>query len=169
VSAPISSPLKVRQRKSRIWAEDAAGQLAVDGRTKDHWPERYVAETATGTYRVGARVEAGPDPYLPIVDAGNREIGRIVTRRRQDWVLQLATGEASTVSERSGMLTPPTCTVGDLSSAVAPRFAPQRYFTLTVADSVLARPDRDALVVALIWISETTIAGLISDAGGGGD
>jgi hypothetical protein len=29
------------------------------------------------------------------------------------------------------------------------------------------RPDRDALVVARAWISESTIADLIDDAGGG--
>ena len=163
----VSSPLKVRQRKARIWAEDAAGQVVVDGRTREHWPERYVAETATGTHRVGARVETGPDPYLPIIDAAAREIGRIITRRRQDWVLQLVTGETATVSDGGGLFKGPSCTVGDLSKAVAPQFAPQRYFTLTLADSVLARPDRDALVVALAWISELTIANRISDAGGG--
>jgi hypothetical protein len=65
------------------------------------------------------------------------------------------------------MLAGISCTVGDFSSAVAPRLAPQRYFTLTIADAVLARPDRDALVVALVWISEMTIASRISEAGGG--
>ena len=165
----VSSPLKVRQRKSRIWAEDAAGQIVVDGRTKEHWPQRYVAETASGTHRVSARVETGPDPYLPIVDVSNHEIGRIVTRRRQDWVLQLGTGETAMVSGGGGMFSGISCTIGDLSTAVAPRFAPQRYFTLTLADAVLGRTDRDAVVAALVWISEMTIASRISDAGGGAD
>jgi hypothetical protein len=167
MTAPMSSPLRVRQRKGRIWAEDAAGQVVIDGRTREHWPERYVAQTASGTHRVAARVETGPDRYLPIVDAGGREIGRIITRRRQDWVLQLATGETATVTDRGGLFSATNCTVGDLSTAVAPRLAPQRYITLTLADSVLGRPDRDALAVALAWISEMTIASRISDAGGG--
>ena len=165
----VSSPLKVRQRKGRIWAEDAAGQIVVDGRTKEHWPQRFVAETASGTHRVSARVDTGPDPYLPIIDASNREIGRILTRRRQDWILQLVTGESATVSGGGGMFSGISCTIGDLSTAVAPHFAPQRHFTLTLADVVLGRTERDALVVALVWISEMTIAGRISDAGGGGD
>jgi hypothetical protein len=167
VTTPISSPLKVRERKGRVWAEDAAGQVVVDGRTREHWPERYVAQTASGTHRVAASVETGPHPYLPIVDGTGREVARISTARRQDWVLQLATGESATVTGKGGMLAGISCTVGDFSSAVAPRLAPQRYFTLTIADAVLARPDRDALVVALVWISEMTIASRISEAGGG--
>jgi hypothetical protein len=165
----LSSPLKVRERKGRVWAEDDAGQVVLDGRTRDHWPERYVALTASGTHRVGASVEAGPDPYLPIVDAGGREVARVLTRRRQDWILHLATGESATVTGKGGMLTGISCTVDGFSSAVAPRLAPQRYFTLTLADTLLARPDRDALAVALAWISEMTIASRISDAGGGAD
>ena len=166
MSAPISSPLKVRQRKGRIWAEDAAGQTVVDGRTREHWPERYVAQTASGTHRVAARVETGPDRFLPIIDASGREIGRIVTRRRQDWVLQLVTGETAQVTDRGGMFSAISCTIGDFSRAAAPHFAPQRYFTLTLADNVLARPDRDAIVVALTWISEMRIADRVTDAGG---
>jgi hypothetical protein len=167
MTAPMSSPLKVRQRKGRIWAADASGQIVLDGRTREHWPERYVAETATGTHRVSARVETGPDPYLPVVDASSREVAQVVTKRRKDWELRLATGQIATVTGRGGLFTPISCTIGELSSAVAPRLAPQRYFTLTLADAVLARPDRDALVVALAWISELTIAGRIGDAGGG--
>jgi hypothetical protein len=163
----MSSPLKVRQRKSRVWAADASGQLVVDGRTREHWPERYVATTASGTHRVAARVETEAHPHLPIIDASGREVARIVLPRRQDWVLQLATGESAEVSGRGGFLTPITCTIGELSTAAAPRLAPQRYFTLTVSDAVLARPDRDAIVVALTWISEMTIADRIGDAGGG--
>lgn len=166
-SAPISSPLKVRQRKGRIWAEDVAGLVVVDGRTREHWPERYVAQTSSGTHRVAARVEAGPDRFLPIIDATGREVGRIVTPRRRDWVLQLVTGETAAVTGGGGTFRPISCTVGALSTAVAPRLAPQRYITLTLADSVLTRPDRDALVTALIWISELTIADRIGDAGGG--
>ena len=169
MSAPITSPLKVRQRKGRIWAEDASGQVVVDGRTREHWPERYVAATASGTHRVSARVETGPDKYLPIIDASGREVARILVRRRADWILQLATGEQATVTGRGGLFAPISCSVGDLSTAVAPRLAPQRYITLTVADTVLGRPDRDALVVALVWLSEVKIASRISDAGGGGD
>ena len=169
MTTPMSSPLTVRQKKDRIWAADAAGQIVVDGRTREHWPERYVAETASGTHRVSARVETGPVPYLPVVDAAGREVARIDTEKRQDWVLRLVTGETATVTKHGGgMITPFRCTVGDLSDAVAPRLAPQRYFTLTLADTVLARPDRDALVVALTWISESTIAGLIT-ANAGGD
>jgi hypothetical protein len=163
----VTSPLKVRERKGRLWAEDAAGQVVVDGRTREHWPERYVAQTASGTCRVAARVEAGPSRYLPVIDATGREMGRIVTQRRQDWVLQLATGEQAMVSGKGGMFAGISCTIGELSSAVAPRLAPQRYITVTLADAVLARPDRDALVVALVWISEMTIASRIGDAGGG--
>ena len=163
VTAALSSPLKVRQRKQRIWAEDASGQIVLDGTTREHWPQRYVAATAAGTQRVAAQVEAAPVPYLPVIDAAGREIARIDVARRQDWVLRLPTGESATVHRRGGgMVSPPTCTIGDFSSAVAPRLAPQRYFTLTIADAVLARPDRDALVVALAWISESTIAGLIT-------
>lgn len=138
--------------------------MVLDGRTQEHWPQRFVASTATGTHRVSAEVEGGPRPFLPIIDAGGREIGRVLTGRRMDWVLQLVTGEVATVTGRGNMLTSFTCTVGDLSSAAAPRFAPQRYITLTLADAVLARPDRDALVVALAWLSESTIAGLITNA-----
>lgn len=163
----MSSPLKVRERKGRIWAEDANGQVVLDGRTREHWPERYVAQTASGTCRVAAAVESGPEHHLPIIDANGREMGRILTRRRQDWVLQLATGEQATVTGKGGMLAGISCTIGELSSAVAPRFAPQRYITVTLADAVLARPDRDALVLALVWISEMTIANRIGDAGGG--
>jgi hypothetical protein len=168
VTAPISAALKVRQRKHRIWAEDASGQVVLDGRTRDHWPERYVARTANGTCRVSALVETGPDPYLPVIDHSGREVARVVTGRRKKWLLQLAGGEAGPVTGRGGgMVLPCTCTIGDLSSAVAPRLAPQRYFTLTLADAVLASPDRDALVVALAWISESTIADLISRSNSG--
>lgn len=166
-SAPISSPLKVRQRKGRIWAEDVAGQVVVDGRTREHWPERYVAQTSSGMCRVSVRVEAGSDRYLPIIDGSGREIGRIITPRRRDWMLQLVTGEIATVGGRGGMFAPIRCAIGDFSSAVAPRLAPQRYYTLTLADGVLTRPDRDSLVTALIWISELTVADRIGDAGGG--
>ncbi|MDT4921436.1 MAG: hypothetical protein QOI15_2338 [Pseudonocardiales bacterium] len=169
VSAPLSSPLKVRQRKHRVWAEDAAGQVVLDGRMQENWPERYAAATASGTHRVAAGVEGGSEHYLPVVDAGGREVARIVMRRRQDWELLLATGERATVTSRGGgMITPPTCIVGELSTAVTPRFAPQRYYTLTLADAVLAHPDRDALVVALVWISETTTASRIGDSIGSG-
>ena len=168
-SPPVSTPLKVRQRRHRIWAEDASGQVVVDGRTRDHWPERYVAQTASGTHRVAARVETGgPDRYLPIIDARAGEIGRIVTPRRKDWVLQLVTGETAVVAHRGGFIAPMTCTIGDLSSAAAPRLAPQRHFMLNLAPSVLAHPARDALVVALVWISESTIADMISDSAGDG-
>jgi hypothetical protein len=162
-SAPLSSPLKVRGRKQRVWAEDATGQVVVDGNTREHHPQRYLAQTASGTCRVGAPVEGSP-PYLPVLDAGGGQVARIMTgRRRNDWRLELATGETAAVSARGGgMLVPPTCTVGELSSAVAPRLAPQRYFTLTLSDAVLDRPDRDALATALVWISESTIADLIT-------
>jgi hypothetical protein len=170
VTTPLSSPLTVRQRRQRVWAEDASKQVVLDGRIQEYWPERYVAATSTGTQRVSALVETAPVPYLPVLDAAGREVARIVTPRRQDWVLQLPTGESMPVHKRGGgMITPPTCAIGDWSSAVAPRLAPQRYFTLTIADAVLARADRDALVAALAWISESTIAGLITDAGGGAD
>ena len=89
-----------------------------------------------------------------------------LTRRREDWLLQLITGETATVSARGGMLRGISCTIGELSDAVAPRLAPQRYFTLTLSDVVLHHPTRDALITALVWISESSIASLIQDAGG---
>jgi hypothetical protein len=164
VTTAITSPLKVRQRKHRISAEDASGQVVLDGRTQEHWPERFVAATASGTHRVAAEVEAGP--YLPVIDASGREVARVFTGRRKDWSLQLATGESAAVTGRGGFagVSAFSCTIGDLATAVTPRLAPQRYFTLTVSDAVLARPDRDALVVALVWISESTIAARITKA-----
>lgn len=167
VTAPVSSPLKVRERRGRIWAEDGSGQLVVDGRTREHWPQRYVAQTATGTYRVAARVDTEPERYLPVIEAGGREVARIFLPRRRDSVLRLSTGETAVVTSRGGTFAPISCAIGELSTAVAPRLAPQRYYTLTLDPSVLARPDRDAIIVALVWLSETTIAGRIGDAGGG--
>ncbi len=166
VTAAITSPLKVKQRKNRIWAEDASGQTVLDGNTRDYHPECYVAATASGTHRVAARVETGPQTYVPVLDGTGREVARVVATGRRESTLQLATGEQALVTGRGGVLfmTPFRCAVGDLSTAVAPRFAPQRYITLTVSDAVLARPDRDALVVALAWLSESKIAGLITKA-----
>ena len=117
---------------------------------------------------MGAKVEGGPLPHLPIIDSTGREMARILTPRRQDWTLQLASGESAAVTGRGGMLSGITCTIGDWSKAAAPRLAPQRYFTLTLADSVLSRPDHDLVLVALVWLSETTIASRISDPDPGG-
>jgi hypothetical protein len=165
MTAPVSFPLKVRERKGRVWAEDATGRTVVDGRTREHWPERYVATTGSGTCRVAASVDGGAEPYLPVIDAAGREIARVVTARRE-WTLRLATGESVAISSGGNMFTGLSCTIGEWSKAVAPRLAPQRYFTLTVDDAVLGRPDRDALLAALVWISESRIANLITEAGG---
>src|SRR5690349_5615764 len=138
MTVPMSSPLKVRERRGRIWAEDANGGVVLDGRTREHWPERYVAQTARGTHRGSAAVKTAAEHYLPIIDAGGREFARIVMPRRDDWVLRLATGEQAAVRGKGGMLTGISCTIGEFSSAVAPRLAPQRYITVTLADAVLA-------------------------------
>lgn len=164
VIAPISSPLRVRQRKHRIWAEDSSGAIVVDGDTRQHVPDRFVAMTASGTHRVADRVETGAEPYLPVLDARGREVARIVVVRRGHWEVRLSSGQAAPVSAHGGLLTPYSCSVGDLSRAVAPRLAPQRYFTITLSDALLAHPDCAAVVVALIWISESRIADRISRA-----
>ena len=164
----MSSPLKVRERKGRIWAEDSGGSTVLDGGTREHWPQRYVATTASGVVRVSAKVESGPEPYLPVIDPSGREAARIAMPRRQNWVLRLGTGESAEVTKRGGMLSGYSCTIGTWSTAVAPRLAPQRYFTLTLDDAVLARPDRDLLVVALTWISESALASVIGDPDPGG-
>jgi hypothetical protein len=157
VTAPISSPLWVKQRKNRLWALDTDGQIVIDGRTRDPWPERYAGVTASGTHRVAAEVDTGSDKYLPVVDAGGREVARILKARRRPWVLQLNSGETAEVSER-GAWRGARCTVGDLAKAAAPWMALRRGFRLTVADAIMARPDRDALLVALTWLTESVLA-----------
>jgi hypothetical protein len=164
--APVSSPLKVRQRKQRIWAEDASGAIVIDGTTAQH-PDAYVCIAAGGTWRIAGQIKDASPAYRPVFDPAGREVARIERTSRREWELRLAGGGSATVTSRSLFMRGVTCTVGDLAGAATPGFAPQRYFTLTLTEAALARPDRDAIAVASTWICESRLAALIADSAGG--
>jgi hypothetical protein len=102
-----------------------------------------------------------------VIDPAGREAARIERTSRKSWELRLADGAAVTVTSRSLFMRGFTCTVGDLAHAVTPALAPQRYFTLTLTDAALARPDREAIAVASTWICESWLASLITDSASG--
>jgi hypothetical protein len=162
----VSSPLKVRHRRNRIWAEDGAGRAVVDGTTREHWPDRFVCGTPVGEWRINAKVDEGGQTYLPVLNPGGGESARIGFSRRE-WSLLLPTGDVAAVTSGGGMIQGMHCAIGDLSTAVAPRLAPQRYITVTLSPGALAHACREVIAVTAVWISEMQIANLINDAGGG--
>ena len=162
----VSSPLKVRQRKHRIWAEDPSGAVVLDG-TTSQYPDAYVCNGPGGTWRIAGLIKEATPPYRTVLDPAGRDVARIEKTSRKHWELRLAGGGSATVSSHSLFMRGYTCTIGDLAHAATPALAPQRYFTLTFTETALGRPDRDAIAVAATWICESWLASMISDAGGG--
>jgi hypothetical protein len=165
-AAPVSSPLKVRERKRRVWAEDASGAIVIDGTTAQH-PDAYVCDGPGGTWRIAGQIKDAAPAYRSVFDPAGRDVARIERTSRKEWELRLAAGGSATVTSRSLFMRGFTCTIGDLAHAATPALAPQRYFTLTLTDAALARPDRAAIAVASTWICESQLAALIQDAAGG--
>jgi hypothetical protein len=164
-----SGPLTVREKKRHIWAEDSSGSVVVDGMSgRAVWPDRFVGTGPGGSWKIAAEAANGTDTYLPLLDPGMREVARLHYVKRRGWQLHLASGElVQAEGGGSGLFNPIRCTIGDFSSAVAPRLAPQRHFTLTLTEAAHNHPLRDALTVATVWISEQTIASIISENAGG--
>jgi hypothetical protein len=166
---PVTSPLKVRQRKARLWAEDANGAVVIDGNYRDHRPDRYLCNAAGGGWRINAAVKSDSGSYYPVIDPSGREAARIEMGGGGSR-LRLPTGEVAEIkTSGGGLIKPFACEIVGLAWAEAPRFAPQRYFTLTLTDAALANPAVDAIAVVAVWESETNIASAIVESNMGSD
>jgi hypothetical protein len=162
----VTSPLKVRERKGRVWAEDASGTVVIDGRNRNVHPDQFVCEAFGGTWRVQGQ-QVG-EAYLAVLDPTGQEVARIASQgKRQPSLLQLPNGDSAEIEGKGGgMIIPPRCEIAGWATAVAPRFAPQRYFTLTFTDAALAHPSASAIAVVAVWQGETKIAtAIIENAG----
>jgi hypothetical protein len=165
----VTSPLKVRQRKARLWAEDANGAVVIDGNYRDHRPDQYLCNAPMGAWRINAVVQSDAAPYYPVIDPSGQEAARIELGGGGSR-LRLPTGEVAEIkSSGGGLIKPFACEIVGLSWAEAPRFAPQRYFTLTLTEAALANPAREAIAVVAVWQSETKIATAIVNSNIGGD
>ena len=159
----VTSPLKVRERKRRIWAEDKAGAIVIDGKSgRDVSPDSYVCEGPGGTWRIAAHVSATTGAYNPLLDPTGREAARLRYVRRQGWTLELPSGETAEASSGGNLFKAFHCEIAGFTSAKAPYLAPQRYFTLTLSDAAMSHPSRDAIAIAAMWISERAIADKIT-------
>jgi len=164
----VTSPLKVRSRKHRLWAEDADGGVILDGKdSREVWPDRYICQGLGGTWKITEPVDGPAFKYYPVIDPGGREAARIQLARRGEWALHLPSGEAATTTSGGGLLKAYHCAIGELSTAQAPYIAPQRYITVDLTPAALGHPSRDAIVVAAVWMSEAIISSKISDAASG--
>jgi len=159
----VTSPLKVRERKRRIWAEDTSKNVILDGKSgREVSPDSYVCAGPGGTWRVAAHVEGPGGKYTPLLDPTGREAARLHYVRRRGWSLELPSGETAEASSGGNLFKAFHCELGEFSRAKAPYVAPQRYFTLTLTDAALNHPSRDAIAVAAVWISEQAIAAKIT-------
>lgn len=163
----LTSPLKVRERKGRVWAEDSSGAVVIDGRNRNVHPDLFVCEAFGGTWRVLGRVP-GEAAFCPVIDPSGQEVARVASQgKRQPSVLQLSDGDSAEISARGGgMIVPPSCEIAGWATALAPRFAPQRYFTLTFTDAALAHRSAAAIAVVAVWQGETKIATAIMENSG---
>jgi hypothetical protein len=158
----VTSPLTVRVRKHRWKVTDSAGNVVIEGGGgRDVWPVRFVATGPGGTWKIDAPAEKGS--HLPLRDPGGREVARLNYVRRQGWRLQLASGELLEAEKGGGLFKAYFCDLEGFSHAQAPYLAPQRHITVTLTDAALAHPLRDAIALAAVWISESTIASLITE------
>jgi hypothetical protein len=162
----VTSPLKVRERKGRVWAEDASGAVILDGRNRDVHPDLFVCEAFGGSWRV--RGQQPGEPYVAVLDPTGQEVARVASQgKRQPSLLTLPGGDSAEITAKGGgMVIPPTCEIEGWATAVAPRFAPQRYFTLTFTDVALAHPSIAAIAVVAVWQGETKIASAIMASAG---
>jgi len=164
----VASPLKVRARKRRLWAEDANGNVILDGKdSREVWPDRYVCQGLGGSWKISEPVDGPAFKYFPVTDPGGREAARIQLAHKGVWTLHLPNGDAAATTSGGGLLKAYHCEIGELSTASAPYLAPQRYITVELTPSALGHPSRDAIVVAAVWMSESIISSKISDAAGG--
>jgi hypothetical protein len=163
LAGSFGGPLKVRERKQRVWAETTTGATIIDGSTRVH-PDVFSAAGPSGMWRIAGTVEHAGTRYHQVLDPSGAEAARIDTTDRKRWLVRLPAGETAEVSSRGSGLTGFSCTIGTWSTAKTPILAPQRYFTLTLSDATAGRPDRELIAVVATWVSESTIAMAITNS-----
>jgi hypothetical protein len=167
---PLTSPLKVRQKKSRVWAENASGGVVVDGNNRDQYPDPFSCEAFGGTWRILAVPHSSDGSYFPVLDpAGNEaaRVGRVAGQK--GWSLSVPNGDSGLISAKGGGLVNPfSCDIEGWATAVAPRFAPQRYWTLTLSPAALSHPSAQAIAVVSVWQGEAEISNAIVNSNIGG-
>jgi hypothetical protein len=156
-----SSPLKVRHRDSRFVAETADGMLAFDGAYgASGGPELLACETANGTWHVQRRADHGDGKYNDVLDRSGHSVARIERHGLRTSIV-LTSGEQIPVTSGNLTLFGHGCRVGRLAKARAPFLRPGRYFKLKLSDELLARPDRELLVVLAAHLAEGRITASI--------
>jgi hypothetical protein len=101
------------------------------------------------------------DEGTAVLDAAGATVASVRHRRFQGEDIALAGGEV--IELRGNRLqVGHGCRFGDLAAAKAPFLAPQRYFTLTLSDALLAREDRELLIALMTCLAESHISISIS-------
>jgi hypothetical protein len=152
---PVTSPLKIRWKKKQFTATNSAGELVFDGAADGTDP--LLCSTAGGTWRIQQRQTDDNGKYNPVLDSGGRQVARLeqhVIRRTQ---IVLPNGESIPVTKGRLMFSHGS-RIGDLGVARAPFLFPQRYVKMTLSDELLARPDRELLVVVSAYLAESIIS-----------
>ncbi len=148
--------MKVRERKGHLSAQDKAGATVLEGGREGTGD--FVATSANGRWRIGSQVSDARGKHVPVFDAANREVATLRSPGRGEHAIELPTGESFLASGSKWSTKGFALTIGELASAKAPFFAPQRYFTLTLTDRLLSRPDRELLAAICMWMAESHIS-----------
>lgn len=160
--APIGqSPLRMTNKNRELRGVDPAGGLVVFGTLGGPGPlDAMTIQTHDGAWRIQRRADSENE----VLDAAGQHVGTLQHRFMRSTLIALAGGEEIPVTTGRLRLFGIGCRVGHLASARAPFFSPGRYFTLTLHDGLLERPDR-AMVLALgAYVADRVIKARIQDA-----
>jgi hypothetical protein len=157
----LSSPLKVRDKDGKLTAEDGNGGLVVTGTRGGHdAAEVIVLNTSGGSWRVQREV----DKVNGVLDRDGRPVANVQRRAFKSTLIELPSGESIPVTKGQLRIFGMGCSMGDLASARAPFLRPNRYYTLTLKEALLQRPDKELLVALGAYIAQGMIDAQIQAA-----
>jgi hypothetical protein len=157
--AQVSSPLKIRWRDKHFVAENSSGGIVFDGTAAGD--DLLALTTANGTWRIQKRTSDESGKHNRVLDGGGQEVARLDRRVVRSTLINLPGGEAIPVTKGRFMLFAHGSRMGSLAVSQTPFLMPGRYFTMKLTDELLARPDRELLLVLGAYIASIAISASI--------
>jgi hypothetical protein len=159
---PVSSPLKVRWRDNHFVATNSSGHIVFDGTAGGD--DLLALATANGTWRIQKRTADETGKYNSVLDAGGQEVARLDRRVVRNTLINLPGGESIPVTKGRFMLFGHGSRMANLATSRAPFLMPGRYFTMNLSSELLARPDRELLVVLGAYLASIAISASIQSS-----